>query len=558
MSWSSVGNSETIIIDQYTTHRDYDLEKKTTALTPSHILVDVSHGNEVYIPAKASAMGGFLEGTQEYNVSTLLWQTVNDSVLADVDVLVITHPDSNIGYSASEIQAVKNFWNNGGSILFVGSLPFGEKGLSNTELNRIISEMSLDIHFNNSLSQTDHAIGLDTSLPTHPLTYKLNELYQRGAQISAGPGTPTQAISTNKYGYANSVVWNDSTNRAVFLGSTDPLLEFIFATANQDSNWNNHTHHYQYIYNIFNWLSYRPEKSTEQITPLKVNTGFKNPINQTYLENLTMYTGVAHVHTLESRTPTYYSDFANSALAMGYEFIVVADYNTIAGGPILREFFEYNSIPIHVIDGEEATKTQWHTTGWGLTSTIDPSPDPQTRIQQFHDQGSPIILAHPPWYPYTDYPRIWDLREYPFDGFEIADEGFIQGGGNLATKYPFYGGSDAKTPEVTTTFGLASTFNYVFSDGISDDPDWWTDAFFNRRIVVYIPKDDLYIGDKILVEEVVKRLNETDRFPYKTPSVPTVSYPKPPSDSTTTTEQAPGFLGVLVIATLAISTKKKK
>jgi hypothetical protein len=32
ISWSSVGNSETRIIDQYTTHRENDLEMKTTAL----------------------------------------------------------------------------------------------------------------------------------------------------------------------------------------------------------------------------------------------------------------------------------------------------------------------------------------------------------------------------------------------------------------------------------------------------------------------------------------------------------------------------------------------
>ncbi len=536
---------------------------RTSVDTPIHILVDVSHGNEIYIPAKASAMGGFLEGTGEYNVTTLLWQTINDSILANVDVLVITTPDYHIPYSNSEVQAIKNYWDGGGSVLFIGALPFGQGGvtsfLDNIEINRIINELGLDIEYNNSELPTDHAIGLDDTLPTHPLTYNIGELYIRGAQIHPGSGTPTQILSMSSRGYANVVVWNDTSNRAVFLGSTDPIQEFIASTANQDPNWNNHTHRYQFMYNIFNWLSFQPNKPVGQIRPIKAYTGYNNPINQSYLDNLTMYTGPGHVHTLESRTSAYYSDFANTALALEYDFIVVADYNTIKGGPILREFFEYNSIPIHVIDGMEGTNTIWHTTGWGFESQIEISSNPFTRIQQFHDQGSPIVLAHPSWltYSHIEYPRIFDLREYPFDGIEISNSGFLGGDGNLALKYPFYGGPDAKTADVGA---LSATFNYVFAENISDDPDWWTEAFLDRRIVCYIPKDDIYVGDEVLVNEVINRLNETDRFPFEYPTVPNVNYPKPPSDSSTTTttdEPSSGFILVFSILSLALFSKRK-
>ncbi len=73
MSWSSIENSKGVLVDQQENDHNIETGFKTMAFTPSQILVDVSHGNEVYIPAKTSPMGGFLEGTQEFNVTTLLW-----------------------------------------------------------------------------------------------------------------------------------------------------------------------------------------------------------------------------------------------------------------------------------------------------------------------------------------------------------------------------------------------------------------------------------------------------------------------------------------------------
>ena len=533
---------------------------KYNALPPSHVLVDVSHGNEIFIPAKASIMGAFLEGTQEFNVTTFMWEVFNDSVLADVDVLVIMNPNPNVPYSVSEIQAIKNYWDNGGSILFVGTLSFpvggALAGFTNHEINRLNDELGMEVEYNNSQYPSDHAIGLDTDLPIHPITYNLNELYQRGAQIHVGPSTPTQIISNDKRDHANIVVWNETSNRAVFLGSTDLLLEDIFSTSAQDPNWNNYTHRRQFIYNVYNWLSYRPIKTVQPKNgPIIVDTGFNNTINQSYLDSLEMYTGAAHLHTLEADPSTYYSELTNTLLALKYDFVVVADYNTVEGGPILREFFEYNSIPINVINGEEATKTLWHTTGWGINETIDPSVDPHERIQQFHDAGTPICLAHPEWLVYHDYPRIWDFRIYPFDGFEVINSGFLTGAGNLAEYYPFYGGCDAKSPQY-----LHNTINYVLSDRISDNADWWTEAFFERRIVVYSEKDDVYVGDRILVDEVIKRLNETGRLPFEYPNIPSVHYPRPGKDSTTTTTVKPsiGFLGIFVLIPLVLVTLKRR
>jgi hypothetical protein len=131
----------------------------------------------------------------------------------------------------------------------------------------------------------------------------------------------------------------------------------------------------------------------------------------------------------------------------------------------------------------------------------------------------------------------------------------LTGAGNLAFYYPFYGGCDAKSPEY-----LHNTINYVFSDRISDKPDWWSEAFFERRIVVYSPKDDVYVGDKTLVEEVVKRLNETGKLPFEYPEVPSVHYPRPGKDNTTTTTSKPaiGFLGIFMLIPLILVTLKRR
>jgi hypothetical protein len=55
---------------------------------------------------------------------------------------------------------------------------------------------------------------------------------------------------------------------------------------------------------------------------------------------------------------------------------------------------------------------------------------------------------------------------------------------------------------------MGSVWMYVFAEDISSSPDWWTSAFEESRIVAYVPKDDVYIGDQLIVDEYFNRLND--------------------------------------------------
>jgi len=348
---------------------------RSTNSPPIRVLVDVSHGYEIFIPAKVSAMGAFLEGTGEFEITTLIWQEINSSVLTDIDILIIMHPDPSIPYSSDEIQAVLDFWNNGGSILFVGGINSGEVRFDNSEVNRIMEEMSIDISFRNEyVLRSDISVGFNCSLASHPITSNVQSIYQRATKINVGDTTPTTVIATDKTGNPNFVTWEEDSQRAVFLGSQDLLKEKLHTTWQTDKNYNHPTQKYQLMYNIFNWLSNTPikEVSLSSIYPLRMYTEYENNITSDELGNYSMFKGIVHTHTSESAGHSVpYDQYTANALTLGIDFILVTDYNTISGGPELRKYVQENDIPISVLDGIEVTGLGgYHTTGWNLSSAI--------------------------------------------------------------------------------------------------------------------------------------------------------------------------------------------
>ncbi|MHA1444782.1 MAG: hypothetical protein ACTSR4_08555, partial [Candidatus Hodarchaeales archaeon] len=109
------------------------------------------------------------------------------------------------------------------------------------------------------------------------------------------------------------------------------------------------------------------------------------------------------------------------------------------------------------------------------------------------------------WAMYTDYPRIWDQDLYPFDGYELINSGYIRGNGNLAMEYPWFIASDSHGND---EWNFSSRINYALTDSVSDDGQWWTEAVEKRRLVGYDRKNDLYAGDKIVLDEIFGRLND--------------------------------------------------
>lgn len=479
----------------------------TSSNEVAKIVVDISHGYEVFIPAKASTMGGLLEGTKEFQViSTTMKQQINDSILADADVFVIMSPDPNLNYSNDEIQSVKKFWQNKGSLLLVGALTFGESARSNSELNKIVDALGFNLSF---ATAQEPVTKIETnSPPTHDTMYNLNSFLLLGTSITINDETNIQILTRGNNKKVNFAVFENETHRAAFLGSNSPLNE------HRDYEDDDHRDdHYQFQYNLMNWLSYNPPKALEDYLPIKVYSGVESPNSITDIKKLPFYQGMCHFHTAISNVNAPYPEMADALEELNHDFVIVTDYNTVAGGPALRDYFQSKHIDdIIVIDGEEATENLYHTVGWFEKETatdILGVLNPLEKIELFHDQNSPAFLAHPSWLITPDYPRVWDHDLYPFDGYEPVNSGWLQGNGNLAV-YPFYGATDSHSAELYVNDGLGMVWNYVFTDNISESPDWWTEALFDRKVVIYSHLGDYYFGDKLLVDEIVGRLNDED------------------------------------------------
>jgi hypothetical protein len=480
----------------------------------TRILVDLSHGWEIFIPGKISPMGAILEATGKYEVISLFMEEINDSVLTDIDILMIATPDPNLPYKNSELEAVLKFWKEGGSLLFIGSYQGAgiENYRPNSEVNRVISHLGFNITF--SENRLLSARGENShGLPDHPLTYGIkNTYFFDGCPIVIGNEPEIEVISDRK-DKPNYVAWSNLTHRAVFLGGVNPLFEFDSKTINNDPNAYNYSHHYQFQLNVFHWLSYRPPEIIQDYRPIKMYTGNQNQVSSALLRQLPFFKGAAHFHTETSKIARTNVQIATRSVELGYQFIVVTDYNDISGGPkfnqtIMTGQYKVKNRLIQIINGVEVTGLgQYHTTGWGLTANIEGVLNPFDRIELFHAQGCPIILAHPSWLicP-APYERIWDHTLYPFDGYEIISSGFIQGNGNLVyTGKPWYGGPD------DSGGSWNKTWMYVFTEDISSDPAWWTEAFEAKRIVIYNPKDDLYFGDDNLVDELLGRFDDESK-----------------------------------------------
>ncbi|MHA1444648.1 MAG: hypothetical protein ACTSR4_07865, partial [Candidatus Hodarchaeales archaeon] len=349
---------------------------------PIKILVDVSHGYEVFIPAKVSPMGAVLAATGKYEMITLFQQEINESVLADIDILMIATPDPNFPYSPSEIAAIQSFWAAGGNMLFVGvTQRFGyEYYRPNLGINRLINALGFfNITFDEDRSV--HTSGVNShTLPDHPLVWGINDFYldNDGCPIIINSSDTNTFVISDRKDMPNYVAWENTSNRAAFLGGVSPLNEIRNspATLNNFPDANNYTHHYQVQLNIFNWLSYQSPEKIDDYRPIRMYTGVDSSVNPAELRQLPMFKGIVHFHTQESGFDG--NDLiAETAVDLGYNFLVVTDYNTIQGGPSMNQTvtsgnYRVDGRLIQVINGIEITGTIYHTTGWGVYDTSNP------------------------------------------------------------------------------------------------------------------------------------------------------------------------------------------
>jgi hypothetical protein len=230
-----------------------------------------------------------------------------------------------------------------------------------------------------------------------------------------------------------------------------------------------------------------------------------NPNTKNELRRLKLVKGICHEHTDHSDGSATPKEAVDISASLGYSFFVITDHETASAVKPMRDYRDSKNLDLAIVGGQEFSLSIIHMVSWGFNDT-QPSPqDPMTRINLIHNLSAPIYFSHPSWAMYTNHPRIWDHDLYPFDGYEVINSGFIQGNGNLAMKYPWFVASDTHGND---EWSFSQYINYALTDSVSDDGQWWTEACAKRRLVGYDRKDDLYVGDKIVFDEISGRLND--------------------------------------------------
>ncbi|MFX0091415.1 MAG: hypothetical protein ACFFBD_06595 [Candidatus Hodarchaeota archaeon] len=469
------------------------------------ILIDVAHGYEVFIPAKVSPMGAILAKRGYEIIPLMKGDRFNSSILATADCIMIQTPDPTMPYTQNEIDALKTYWDNGGSLLLIGCSQYAPIARPNAEINRVMTELDLGAKFG-----TYQAGGYNNSMTPHPVTQSLESIFVRAADIVIDPSAPITVL-TSKSGVATTAAYENVTlaQRAVILGDVYPLDEFTNLYSAQDLNYNNYTNHYQFILNIFQWLTHQDYAAIGSVTPIIMYTYGHNLATKNELRRLNMVKGLIHFHVNlppddGSITISQAIEYAND---LNYSFVVLSSHDSGIHIQPMKDYRNSKGYDIAVVGGEELSNgNRFHVLTFGINDTVASPSDPLEIINYLHNNSLPAFLCHPSWDLSPTHPRIWDHDLYPFDGYELANSYEAHGGRSLASQYPWYYASD--THENTKEW-FARVQNYILTDDEVDDAGAWLgEAIFDRRIAAYNAKDDLYAGDQIVLDEVLGRLND--------------------------------------------------
>ncbi|MBU8917671.1 CehA/McbA family metallohydrolase [Bacillus sp. FJAT-29953] len=189
------------------------------------ILIDTTHGNENTTgdPGKyADNLKLFttLMKKQGYTIAENK-VTLSADVLKNVSVLMLTHPTT--AYSPTEIEAIKNFVANGGSLLATEKSNFGG---TNQNLNDVLSSVGSSILVNNDgvFDETKEGNFWGTPLPSN-FAVRLHPTPVKNAL--------TDFVSTIEYYSGSSLAKNDGTGKKVEL--TDSSIVTVLAWGNEST-----------------------------------------------------------------------------------------------------------------------------------------------------------------------------------------------------------------------------------------------------------------------------------------------------------------------------------
>jgi hypothetical protein len=471
------------------------------------VLVDEAHGyNREWIPGEISIMTAYLNH-YDFNVTSVYEGAITQEVLSNYEILVLMFPA--INYIGAEIAAIQDFVQQGGNLFLVGTAYLeyfrlnSPLAISNQHLNDIAN--LFNVTFNDDAITR---ILSSENILEHPVTMNVSSMvYKDGCTINTGDNVTT-IIQYDGSTLAAAAEVNST--RIVFFGTVFPLNWLV------DERITKPTDNYQFLLNTFNWLAHRDIEIAEIKHPLIEVTEEGPLLSEEERDEFTLIKGAVDVQTSDVGGAYDPSDvIVERAREISYDFLIMCDYDNYPPNPLLgavnaKNYIQEKGYDMHITTGVEANR------GWGHCSlfpiTFDvwerefPIPDLEGLIpifQEIVESGGVVKFNHPTLLPDDSYHLYYTLEEYSINAIDVINSAIQVGGGDAAVTYPFMGAADAHS--VGT---IDRVIQYLFVRNVTDSGI--VDAILNKRSIVYTPSYDLWIGQKVWLDEYFSRMEEAE------------------------------------------------
>ena len=235
---------------------------------------------------------------------------------------------------------------------------------------------------------------------------------------------------------------------------------------------------------------------------------------------LRLYVGDLHMHTTYSHGANTPLEMALASRNLGFDFIAIAEHNTVRASKDARDLVEKYSLNLLVFLAEEVgSSPSAHILGIGIREDIPPGMSPEETCREIRRQGGYVFAAHPNWGLRGPRTPFWELGLFEsllaggeLDGFELvnstkyASTHMMAGSehtGHVIGKYkelqsrglhfPIISGSDAHSVEE-----LGGTKTFVFAAELGERAIM--DAILAGRCVVWWRGE--YYGPEAWIERV--------------------------------------------------------
>ena len=471
------------------------------------VLVDEAHGyNLEWIPGEISIMAAYLNH-YDFNVTSVYEGELTQEILSNYEILVLMFPA--INYTGAEIAAVQNFVQQGGNLFLVGTAYLeyfrlnSPLAISNQHLNDVAS--LFNVTFNDDAVTR---ILSSENILENPVTTNVSSMvYKDGCTISTGNNVTT-IIQYDGSTLAAAAEVNST--RLVFFGTVFPLNWLV------DGRLTKPTDNYQFLLNTFNWLGHRELEIAEIKQPLIEVTEEGPLLTEEEKDEFTLIKGAVDVQTSDVGGAYDPSDvIVERAREISYDFLIICDYDNYPPNPLLgainaKDYIQEKGYDMHITTGVEANRGWGHCTLFPITLDVwereFPIPDLEGLVpifQEIVEGGGIVKFNHPTLLPDDFYHLYYKLEEYSINAIDVINSAIQVGGGDAAVRYPFMGAADSH--EVGN---VDRVIQYLYVRNVSDSGI--VDAILNKRSIVYTPSYDLWIGQKVWLDEYFSRMEEAE------------------------------------------------